>query len=98
MLFVIQIKTSKVAKERVSLSVSSQCFNNFFLYYLDVNNGIPPTQVETVLTTPYDAFIGIPTTVNDVPIVEIPLITPTELAPVNPVDACSNLSYQFIIM
>ena len=33
--------------------------------------------------TPNDALTGIPTTVNAVPIVEIPLITPTELAPVN---------------
>ena len=55
--------------------------------YLDVNNRIPATQVETVLTTPNDALIGIPTTVNVVPIVEIPLIMSTELAPV---DACSN--------
>ena len=83
------IKTSKVAKELVILSISSQHFNNFFLYFLDVNNRIPPTQVETVLTTPSDALIGgIPTTVNAVPIVEIPLITPTELATV---DTCSNL-------
>ena len=82
------IKTSKVANELVILSISSQHFNNFFLYFLDVNNRIPPIQVETVLTTPNYALIGIPTTVNVVPIVEIPLITPTELAPV---DICSNL-------
>ena len=58
------------------------------MYFLDVNNIIPPTQAETVLTTPNDALIGITTTVNVVLIVEIPLITPTELATV---DACSNL-------
>ena len=74
------IKTLKVAKELVILSISSQHFNNFYLYFLDVNNRIPPTQVETVLTTPNDALIGIPATVNAVPIVEILLITPTELA------------------
>ena len=82
------IKTSKVANEVVILSIGSQHFNNFFLYFLDVNNRIPPTQVETVLTKPNDALTGIPTTVNAVPIVEIPLIMPTELVPV---DACSNL-------
>ena len=60
---------------------------NFLLYFLEVNNRIPPTQVKTVLTTPNDALIGVPKTVNVVPIVEIPLITPTERAPV---DACSN--------
>ena len=76
-----------------SLSISSQHFNNFFLYFLDVNNRIPPTQVKTVLTTPNDAFIGIPTTVNVVPIVEIPLITPTEPGLV---DACSNLLEAFL--
>ena len=58
------------------------------MYFLDDNSKIPLTQVETMLTTPNDAFIGNPTTVNAVPIVETPLITPTELAPV---DACSNL-------
>ena len=58
------------------------------MYFLDVNNRIPPTQAETVLTTPNDALTGIPTTVNAVPIVEIPLIKPTELAPV---DVCGNL-------
>ena len=42
-----------------------------------------------MLTTPNDALIGNLTTVNAVPIVEIPLITPTEL---EPLDACSNLS------
>ena len=78
----------KVANELVNLSIISQHFNNFFLYFLEVNNRIPPPQVETVLTTPNDALIGIPTTVNVVPIVEIPLITPKELAPV---DACGNL-------
>ena len=81
------IKTSKVAKERVILSVSSQHVSNFFLYFLDVNNRIQPTQVETVLTTPNDAHIGIPTTVNVVPIVEIPLTVQKEL---KTVDACSN--------
>ena len=58
------------------------------MYFLDANNRIPPTQDETVLTTPNNALIGIPTTVNAVPIAEIPLITPTELAPV---DACGKL-------
>ena len=58
------------------------------MYFLDANSKIPPTQVETVLTTPNDALIGNPTTVNTVPIVETLLMTPTELAPV---DACSNL-------
>ena len=78
------IKTLKVANELVILSISSQRF----LYFIEVNNRIPPTQRETVLTTPKGAFIGIPTTVNVVPIAEIPLIMPVELAPV---DACSNL-------
>ena len=32
-----------------------------------------------MLTTPNDALIGIPTTVNPFLIIEIPLITPTEL-------------------
>ena len=50
---------------------------------------IPLTQVETVLTTPNDALIGNPTTVSANPIVETPLITPTELAAV---DVISNLS------
>ena len=49
---------------------------------------IPPTRVKTVLTTPNDAVIDISTTVNGARIVEIPLIMPTEL---EPVDACSNL-------
>ena len=49
---------------------------------------MPPTPVEKVLTTPSDAFIGKPTTVNAVPIVETPLIKAKEPAPV---DACSNL-------
>ena len=44
-------------------------------FKVDVNNRIPPTQVETVLTTPNDTLIDIPTTVNAVPIVDIPLIT-----------------------
>ena len=52
------------------------------MYFLDVNSRIPPIQAETVLTTPNDKLIGIPSTVNVVPIVEIPLITPTKLAPV----------------
>ena len=82
------IKTSKVANELVTLSISSQHFNNFFLYILHVNNRISPTKVETMLTTPNDALTGIPATVKAVPIVEIPLITPREL---EPVDACSNL-------
>ena len=43
---------------------------------------IPQPQVETVLTTRIDALIGIPTTVSALPIIEIPLITPTELVPV----------------
>ena len=41
-----------------------------------------------VLTTPNDALIGKPTTVNAVPIVDTPLTTPTVLAPV---DSCSDL-------
>ena len=41
-----------------------------------------------LLVTPNDALIDVPKTVNAVPIVEIPLIMPTGLAPV---DACSNL-------
>ena len=45
-------------------------------------------QVETVLTTPNDALIGMPTMVTDIPIVETPLAKGTELAPV---DACINL-------
>ena len=48
---------------------------------------MPPTQVETVVTIASEADIGNPTTVTDVPVVEIPLITPMELAPV---DACST--------
>ena len=47
-----------------------------------------PTQAETVLTTPNDVLIGNPTTVNAVSIVETPLTTPMELAPV---DICNNL-------
>ena len=58
------------------------------MYFLDDNSKIRPTQVETVLTTPNDALIGNHTTVNAVPTVETPLITPTGLAPV---DAFSNL-------
>ena len=46
-----------------------------------------------MLTTPSDALIGNPTTVNAVPVVEMPLITPTELAPV---DALSNLLQAFL--
>ena len=76
------MKTSKLAKELVIL------FHSFFLYVLEVNSRIPPIQAETVLTTPNDTLIGKPTTVNEVLIIEILLITPTELAPV---DACSNL-------
>ena len=45
-------------------------------------------KVETVLTTPNDVHTGVPTTVHAVPVVEIPLITLTEFAPV---DTCSNL-------
>ena len=63
------------------------------MYFLEINNRIPPTQVKTVLTTLNDTLIGIPTTMNVVPTVEIPLITPTELAPV---DACSNLLLAFL--
>ena len=58
------------------------------MYFLEINNRIPPAQVETVLTTPNDALIGKPTTVDAVPIVETPLTTPTELAAV---DVFSNL-------
>ena len=54
-------------------------FNGFFLYFLEVNSKIPPIQVETVLTTPNDAFIGKPITVNAVKIVDKPLITPQHL-------------------
>ena len=39
------------------------------MYFLDDNSKIPPTQVETALTTPNDTLIGIPTTVNVLPIV-----------------------------
>ena len=49
---------------------------------------MPPTQVETVLTTPNDVLIGKPTTVNMVSIVKKPPTAPKELAPV---DACSSL-------
>ena len=63
------------------------------MYFLDVNNRIPPTQVEPVLTTPNDTLIGIPATVNAVPIVEMPPITPTEFSFV---DACSKLIYVFL--
>ena len=80
------IKILKVTNELVILSISSQ-HNNFFFFFLEVNNRIPLTQVEMVLTTPNTALIGISTKVNVVPVVEIPLITPAELAPV---DACSN--------
>ena len=58
------------------------------MYFLDDNSKITLTQVETVLTTPNDALIGKPTTVNAVPIVETPIIKAKELAPV---DACINL-------
>ena len=58
------------------------------MYFLDVNNRISPSQIETVLTTLNDTLSGIPTTVNAVPIVEIPLFMQTEFAPV---DSCSNL-------
>ena len=58
------------------------------MYFLDDNGKISLTQVETVLTTPNDALIGSPTMMNAVPVVEIPLNTPTELAPV---DAFINL-------
>ena len=60
------------------------------MYFLEINNRIPPTQVETVLTTPNDALISKPATVNAVPIVETPLTIPTELAAV---DVFSNLLY-----
>ena len=40
---------------------------------------MPPTQVETVLTTPNDALIGKPTMENAVPIVEKTLIAPKDL-------------------
>ena len=65
------------------------------MYFLDVKNRIPPTQVETVLTTPNDALIGIPTTEKTVPIVEISLITPMELATV---DAFDNLLQAFLYL
>ena len=60
------------------------------MYFLEVNNRIPPTQVKTVLTTPNDALIGIPTIVNAVPVPGIPLITPTELAPADVVICCKH--------
>ena len=82
------IKVSKVVKEVVILSNSSQHFNSFFLYFLDVNSKHAPTQVETVLTIASEALIGNPTMVTDVLIVETPLAKATEFAPV---DACSNL-------
>ena len=63
------------------------------MYFLEINNRIPPRQVETVLTTPNDAVIGKPTTVNAVPIVETPLTTPTEL---EAVDVFSNLLQAFL--
>ena len=53
-----------------------------------LNSKPAPTQVETVLTTPNDTLIGMPTTVTDLLIVETPLAKATELAPV---DACINL-------
>ena len=62
--------------------------NSFFLYFLEVNSRMPPTQVETVLTIASEALIGNPTTVTDVPIVETPLTTATELTAV---DIFSNL-------
>ena len=66
------------------------------MYFSDVNNRIPPTQVETVLTTPNDPLIGIPTTVNAIPIVEIPLITPTEPAAVSvDLDDNGKLTFTF---
>ena len=63
------------------------------MYFSDVNNTIPPTQAETVLATPNNERIGIPTTVNAVPTIEIPLITPTELVPV---DAYSILIFPLL--
>ena len=67
------------------------------MHFLDVNNIIPPTQVKTVLTTSNDALTGIPTTVNAVPIIEIPLITATELAPVDEyVVICYKHFYIFV--
>ena len=65
--------------------IASSCT---FLYFLEVNSRMPPTEVETVLTTLNDALIGKPTTVNAVPKVDTPLTKATELAPV---DACSSL-------
>ena len=55
------------------------------MYFLEANSKYAPTHVEKVLTTPNDALIGKPTTVNAVPIVEKPLTTQTVFAPV---DAC----------
>ena len=63
------------------------------MYFLDVNSKHAPTQVEMVLTMPKDALIGEPTMVNAVPIIDTPLITPTELAPV---DACSSFLSAFL--
>ena len=56
---------------------------------------MPPTQVETVVTTPNDTLIDNPTTVNAVPVVDTPLITPTELAPV---DACCSLLILILVL
>ena len=58
------------------------------MYFLEVNSKHAPMQAETVLTTPNDAPIGNPTTMNAVPIVETPLTKATGLAPV---DAYSSL-------
>ena len=63
------------------------------MYVLEINNRIPPTQVETVLRTPNDALIRKPTAVNAVPIVETPLTTPTELADA---DVLSSLLQAFL--
>ena len=71
------IKTSKVAKELV-----------IYLIARNTLIRIPPTQVETAPVEANATLTGNPTMVNDVPVVETPLITPTALAPV---DACSNL-------
>ena len=52
--------------------------------------------METVLTTPNDALIGKPTTVNAVPIVETSLTTPTELAAVDVLVICCKHFYIFV--
>ena len=44
-----------------------------------------------------DPLTGIPTAVNAVPIVEIPLITPTEFTPIDAVVICCKHFYIFLV-